>query len=117
MSDIKELGKLAKAFTDAVNADSMKDMTLAIDLFDVATEDELFTVIGLQMEEGADGKLTPPKNPSPKDCLSLAELFSTFAARSGKTEELKKFVPAAARTDEVRTALAKQAPAFAKLCA
>ena len=117
MSDIKELGKLAKAFTDAVDAGLMKDMTLALDVMDVATEDELFTMIGLQVEEGADGKLAPVKSPSPKNSLHLAEIFSALAERSGKSEELKKFVPAAARTHEVRTALAKKAPAFAKLCA
>ncbi|MCB9990860.1 MAG: hypothetical protein H6867_05725 [Rhodospirillales bacterium] len=102
------IGELAKAFKGAVDAKIKEGLDISsvedpkdVEFFNDATAGELFTILGANLAE---------------NFVLIAEIYATLAERKGLSDDFKALVPEEAKTEDVRIALVKTAPTFAKLC-
>jgi hypothetical protein len=141
--DWNTIGELAKGFKEAVDAQikagpasisvekvreilgpdvSDERVNRAIEsskeikFIEAATEDELLTLLGANLGIDADGQPSDKVAPPVENFIYIAEIYANLAERKGLSDQFKGLVPEAAKTPEVRAALAEAAPTFAKLC-
>tara|TARA_Y100001001_G_C7960815_1_gene292447 strand:+ start:523 stop:966 length:444 start_codon:yes stop_codon:yes gene_type:complete len=138
-----EIGKLAKGFKDAVDArvkegpaaipveqakellgdkatdekvNQMVENSKWLAFILAATPDELFGMLGASAGTDKNGKPSGKIAPPLENFILVAEIYARLAERKGLSDEFKGLVPAEAKTEKTRAALAEKAPAFAKLC-
>lgn len=138
--DWNTIGEFAKGFKEAVDAqikavpasisannvvsaeasddrvDQMVGSSKEAEFMLAATEEELFVLLGASLGTDEAGEPSEKVAPPIENFVHVAEIYAKIAERNGLSDEFKGLVPEAAKTSEIRAALADTAPTFAKLC-